>query len=101
MLPFPDRRPESILVVINAVAFQFHVAERQRTLAARAQVNGRIIFVRDDLRENSAYLQARRILTGRNVLAFDGFVNAFKTSRLISHLAGKFFERSEEHTSEL
>ena len=39
LLPFPDRRTESILVIINAVAFQFLVAERQCGLAGRAQVN--------------------------------------------------------------
>ena len=91
---FPTGRTESILVVINAVAFEFLVAERQRSLAGCAQVNRRIVFVRDDFGENSAHLQAGRILTGGDVLAFDGFIDAFESANFERHRARKFFEHT-------
>ena len=92
MLPFPDRRPKSILVIIDAVSFQLFVAESQRSLAGRSQINWRIVFVGDDFVENAADLQSGGILTGRNVLAFDGLVDSFQSANMICHLARKFFQ---------
>jgi hypothetical protein len=66
--------------------------EGQRSLTRGSQINRRIVFVRDDLRENAAHLQAGRILAGRNVLAFDRLVDAFQSANLIGHPARKFFK---------
>ena len=81
-------------MVINAVAFEFLVVERQRRFAGCAQVNRRIVFVGDDFGENSTDLQAGRILTGRNVLAFDCFVDAFESTNFKRHRARKFFQHT-------
>src|SRR5262249_36950948 len=83
-------------MIINAVALEFLVVECQRTLARCAQVNRRIVFVGDDLGENSTHLQAGRILTGRNVLAFDGFIDAFESTNLKRHRAGEFLEHTPQ-----
>ena len=79
---FPMRRTESILVIIDAVAFEFLVAERQCRLARCPQIDRRIVFVCDDFSENAADLQAGRILTGRGVLAFDCLVDSFESTNL-------------------
>ncbi len=84
-------------MVVKAVAFQFLVAERQCGLARCAQENRRIVFVGDDFGENAADLQAGRILTGRNVPAFDGFVDAFEPPDFKCHRICEFFE----HTSQM
>ena len=56
------------------------------------QINRRIVFVCYDFSENSADLETGRILTGRSVVAFDRFVDAFESANFERHLAGKFFE---------
>ena len=96
MFPFPDRRTEAVLVIIDAVAFELFVAERQRRLASRPEIDRGIIFVGDDLVENTADLQAGRVFAGRDVLAFDGFVNAFESADHERHLVRKFFKHVSE-----
>src|SRR5215472_4791902 len=83
-------------MVINAMALEFVVVERQRSFAGCAHVNRRIVFVGDSLGENSTHLQAGRILTSRNVLAFDGFIDAFKSANLKRHRACKFLEHTPQ-----
>ena len=79
-------------MIIDTVAFEFFVLERQRGLAGCPQINRGIGFVRDDFGENSADLQAGRIFARRSVIAFDCLVDAFEAANLECHFARKFFQ---------
>src|SRR5438105_7878038 len=59
LLPPPDRRAESFLVIIDAVVFELFATDRERRLTGCAQINGRVLFVSDDFGEYAADLKSR------------------------------------------
>ena len=83
-------------MVINAVSFEFLIAEGKRCLSRRTQVTGRIVFVRDHFGEHAAHLQSGRILAGGHVLAFDGLVDTFEAANLKGHHVREFFQHASE-----
>src|SRR5581483_558381 len=78
------------------MAFELFVSERERGLTGCAQINRGIVFVRDDLGEDPADLEAGRILTSRRVITFDGFIDAPESADHKRHLTGKFFKHVSE-----
>ncbi len=79
-------------MIIDAVAFEFFALKCERSFAGCPQINRQVVFACYHFSENPADLETGRIVTGRGVIAFDGFVDAFQSANFERHLAGKFFK---------